>query len=108
MKELDEKNYFQNNRVILRRTQFFSELKNFSITIVNLFQIYSQSLHARIETDTDELLHMSAIYSLESLNFDNSFYRELPSDPVIDNNSRYVDAACYSKVSPMLIILFYR
>lgn len=47
---------------------------------------------------------MSAIHpfnTLEALKFDNSFTRALPPDPVIDNNSRPVDAACYSWVSPM-------
>jgi len=44
---------------------------------------------------------MSSIYSLDSLKFDNSYYNKLPADPVINNNSRYVDAACYSKVAPM-------
>ena len=44
---------------------------------------------------------MSAIYSLDALKFDNSFYNKLPADPVINNNSRHVDSACYSKVAPM-------
>jgi hypothetical protein len=44
---------------------------------------------------------MSAIYSLDALKFDNSFYNQLPADPVINNNSRHVNAACYSKVNPM-------
>lgn len=44
---------------------------------------------------------MSAIYSLDALKFDNSFYNQLPADPVINNNSRHVNAACYSKVTPM-------
>ena len=45
---------------------------------------------------------MSAIYSLDSLKFDNSFYNKLPADPIINNNSRHVSDACYSKVAPML------
>ncbi len=49
----------------------------------------------------NELLHMSAIYSLDALTFDNSFYNQLPADPVINNNSRHVNAACYSKVNPI-------
>ncbi len=47
---------------------------------------------------------MSAIHSLgtlDALQFDNSFYKHLPADPVIDNSSRYVDEACYSKTLPM-------
>jgi len=44
---------------------------------------------------------MSVIYSLDALKFDNSFYNKLPADPVINNTSRHVNAACYSKVVPM-------
>lgn len=44
---------------------------------------------------------LSSLGTLNSLKFDNSFYDRLPADPVIDNNSRLVNAACYSKVSPM-------
>tara|TARA_R110000824_G_scaffold288508_2_gene476519 strand:- start:89901 stop:91505 length:1605 start_codon:yes stop_codon:yes gene_type:complete len=44
---------------------------------------------------------ISSLGTLDSLKFDNSFTRALPADPVIDNNSRLVNAACYSRVSPM-------
>jgi uncharacterized protein YdiU (UPF0061 family) len=38
--------------------------------------------------------------SLESLNFDNRFVRDLPCDPDPANQRRQVTAACYSKVKP--------
>ncbi|KAM0002206.1 putative protein adenylyltransferase SelO [Helianthus debilis subsp. tardiflorus] len=38
--------------------------------------------------------------SLEDLNWDHSFVRELPADPRTDGMQRQVHHACYSKVSP--------
>ncbi|EKD36292.1 MAG: hypothetical protein ACD_75C01567G0003, partial [uncultured bacterium] len=37
---------------------------------------------------------------LEALRFDNRFVRELPGDPLTENNQRQVKNACYSKVMP--------
>lgn len=42
----------------------------------------------------------SANRSLESLNFDNRFVRDLPCDPDSSNQRRQVMGACYSKVNP--------
>lgn len=38
--------------------------------------------------------------SLERLNFDNRFVRELPADPLTDNFRRQVGGACFSRVNP--------
>lgn len=38
--------------------------------------------------------------SLDSLNFDNRFTRDLPADPEPSNNCRQVTEACYSRVKP--------
>ena len=38
--------------------------------------------------------------TLNDLNFDNRFTRELPADPDIDNKRRQVMGACFSRVSP--------
>jgi len=37
---------------------------------------------------------------LETIQFDNSFIRELPGDPLPDNSIRQIQHACYSKVLP--------
>lgn len=37
---------------------------------------------------------------MAELSFDNSFAREMPADPLLDNRSRKVKGALYSKVSP--------
>ncbi len=41
-----------------------------------------------------------ALVDLCGLNFDNSFVRELPGDPVLTNVSRAVRNACYTRVDP--------
>lgn len=41
--------------------------------------------------------------SLDSLNFDNRFTRELPADPDTTNQRRQVTAACYSRVKPATV-----
>ena len=38
--------------------------------------------------------------TLDTLTFDNSFTRELPSDPETENYLRQVKRACYSRVQP--------
>ena len=38
--------------------------------------------------------------TLMGLNFDNSFVRELPADPLASNSRRQVSGACYSRVDP--------
>lgn len=38
--------------------------------------------------------------SLDGLQFDNRFVRELPADPVSGNRTRQVQRACYSRVAP--------
>lgn len=38
--------------------------------------------------------------ALQTLNFDNSFIRDLPGDPEIANSRRQVTGACYSRVEP--------
>ena len=43
---------------------------------------------------------MNAQLKFESLNFDNSFVRELPADPETGNHLRQVSGACYSLVDP--------
>ena len=43
---------------------------------------------------------MNAQLNFESLNFDNSFVRELPADPETGNHLRQVRGACYSVVAP--------
>ncbi|MDD5268321.1 MAG: YdiU family protein [Methylococcales bacterium] len=44
------------------------------------------------------------ISSLDDLNFDNRFIRELPADTETINNRRQVIGACYSRVSPTPVI----
>jgi len=39
-------------------------------------------------------------FTLDSLRFDNRFVRELPGDPLTDNQRRQVTGACYSRVQP--------
>jgi len=38
--------------------------------------------------------------TLNTLNFDNRFTRELPADPETENYRRQVSGACYSRVQP--------
>jgi uncharacterized protein YdiU (UPF0061 family) len=38
--------------------------------------------------------------SLETLQFDNAFVRDLPADPITENTRRQVFSACYSRVQP--------
>jgi len=38
--------------------------------------------------------------TLENLQFDNRFSKELPADPVVENHRRQVSNACYSRVMP--------
>ena len=39
--------------------------------------------------------------SLDQLNFENLFVRDLPADPITETCQRKVDGACYSRVSPL-------
>ncbi|XP_058774511.1 uncharacterized protein LOC131648807 [Vicia villosa] len=48
----------------------------------------------------NQTIHSSNLKSLEDLNWDNSFVRELPSDPRTDPFPREVLHACYTRVSP--------
>ena len=41
---------------------------------------------------------------LASLQFDNRFIRELPADPLVENNRRQVTGACYSLVRPTRVV----
>ncbi|OMO94240.1 hypothetical protein CCACVL1_06092 [Corchorus capsularis] len=53
------------------------------------------------ERDNDELNHENkSKLSLEDLNWDHSFVRELPGDPRSDSIPRQVYHACYTKVLP--------
>ncbi|CAI8584328.1 unnamed protein product [Vicia faba] len=48
----------------------------------------------------NQTIHSNKLKSLEDLNWDNSFVRELPSDPRTDPFPREVLHACYTRVSP--------
>ncbi|XP_076896586.1 uncharacterized protein LOC143549597 [Bidens hawaiensis] len=61
---------------------------------------------ASVDSATDEPVQHSSIdnlsvkLKLEDLNWDHSFVRELPGDPLTDISSREVLHACYSRVAP--------
>ena len=46
------------------------------------------------------LARTAALLDLRELSFDNSFVRELPADPLLDNVPRAVRNACYTRVDP--------
>ncbi|CAL5210367.1 unnamed protein product [Lathyrus oleraceus] len=48
----------------------------------------------------NQTIHSNNFKTLEDLNWDNSFVRELPSDPRTDSFPREVLHACYTRVSP--------
>ncbi|CAK8574426.1 unnamed protein product [Lathyrus sativus] len=48
----------------------------------------------------NQTIHTNKFKTLEDLNWDNSFVRELPSDPRTDSFPREVLHACYTRVSP--------
>ena len=45
-------------------------------------------------------LHGAALVDLCELSFDNSFVRDLPADPMLENVPRAVHNACYTRVDP--------
>jgi len=56
------------------------------------------------ECDNDTMNHyLNVPQSLQRLNFDNRFVRELPADRDSSNQTRQVYRACYSRVLPTTV-----
>ncbi|MFW2440199.1 MAG: hypothetical protein ACN4GR_12600, partial [Arenicellales bacterium] len=53
----------------------------------------------------DVMTKNDAASSLQNLEFDNTFTRELPADPEQENHRRQVEQACFSRVVPKTISL---
>ncbi|XP_047317931.1 protein adenylyltransferase SelO [Impatiens glandulifera] len=91
-----------------------SNLKTSRLRTFSGFSTYSRGIpmdsgsviaNSSVESIADDLKNQSlgdvrVKSTLEDLNWENSFVRELPADPSTDNIPRQVFRSCYTKVSP--------